>query len=253
MDDLAPILITPRYAELKPLAAALDNFLARLRAKVGREHAFVQDAAHELRTPLAVISVQAHVLTKEPDAHGRHLAQQQLELAIARASHLIGQLLQLARVDSAGARQELVHAARTAMNNDLELSLEAPGALPFTLDVHAFQSILHNLLDNALHYVPAGGRIEVTLDHDNGMLTLVVADDGPGIAAEERALVFERFHRRQGHDKPGSGLGLAIVKQAAQRLRATIQLTTGLDGGGCAFVLAIATRPCQQLHVTRSV
>jgi two-component system, OmpR family, sensor histidine kinase QseC len=253
-DDLSPTGIAPKYAELKPLVVAFDRFLAQLRAKIAREQGFVQDAAHELRTPLAVIAVQAHVLTMESDADGRREAAHQLDNAIGRASHLVGQLLELARVDSARAqeaqsidvaqlvREELAHMARMATENALELSLEAPDELPFTLDVHAFRSVLLNLLGNALHYVPAGGRIAVALQQAEGSLTLSVSDDGPGIAESDKTMIFERFYRGKTHDKPGSGLGLAIVKQAAIRLNGTVQLLSGLDGRGCAFVVGIAPR-----------
>jgi two-component system sensor histidine kinase QseC len=256
-DDMSPTGIDPKYEELKPLAGALDRLLAQLREKIAREHGFVQDAAHELRTPMAVISAQAHVLAVEPEAHGRREAQAHLDHAIGRASHLIGQLLQLARVDGMRAgetssidlahlvREELARAAHTAMDRGIELALEGPDRLPFRLEVHAFQSILGNLLDNALRYAEQGANIVVELDlaaHD-GSLTLVVSDDGPGIAPADLDHVFERFYRARSQDASGSGLGLAIVRQAALRMHGTVALTTGPGGRGCRFVVRIAAPP----------
>jgi two-component system sensor histidine kinase QseC len=251
-DDMSPTGVDPKYAELKPLVGALDRFLAQLREKIAREHGFVHDAAHELRTPLAVISAQAHVLAFEPEQEGRREAQRHLDHAIARASHLIAQLLQLARVDSTRigetsnidvahlVRHELARAASTAMENGIELAFEAPEHLPFTLEVHAFQSILSNLLDNALRYAHAGANVGVELELGDGCLMLAVEDDGPGIAQPDQAHIFERFYRARSQEKTGSGLGLAIVRQAALRMNGTVALAPGPGGRGCRFVVRIA-------------
>jgi signal transduction histidine kinase len=250
-DDLAPVGFVPRYGELAPVTAALDRLLDRLRARVEREHAFVQDAAHELRTPLAVISAQSHVLEKAAAPAERRLASDQLQQAIARASHLIQQLLALASVDGAGAinraacdvaqlvRRELAAAAPGALAREVDLSLDAPSALFCTMDAQMFASIVQNLLWNALRYVQEGGRVVVELGADGEMLTLAVADNGPGIAEAERALVFDRFYRVAGSDVSGSGLGLAIVAQAVARLRGTVRLDRGLDARGCRFVVEL--------------
>lgn len=252
LDDMSPTGVDSKHAELKPLVAALDRLLAQLREKIAREHRFVQDAAHELRTPLAVISAQAHVLAIDPELAGRREAQGHLDHAIARASHLIAQLLQLARVDSTHVgdistidvahlvRHELARAAPAAMEKGIELALEAPERVPFTLEVHAFQSILNNLLDNALRYTHAGANISVELEQENGHLTLAVADDGPGIAEPDLAHIFERFYRARSQDTSGSGLGLAIVRQAALRMNGTVTLAPGEGGRGCRFVVRIA-------------
>jgi signal transduction histidine kinase len=253
-DDLAPLGFDARYAELKPVAAALDHLLSKLRVKIAREHAFVQDAAHELRTPMAVIAAQVHVLEKASGPDERRVAGQQAERAIARASHLVQQLLDLARIDSAGAgtadavdvaqlvRQEMAAAAPDAIARGIDLSLEAPDTLPYPLEAHTFQSIVQNLLSNAMRYVPQGGRVEVELVARDGMLALAVSDDGPGIAEGERALVFERFYRVAGNEASGSGLGLAIVSQAVARLRGTVRIETGLDGRGCKFIVELPGR-----------
>jgi signal transduction histidine kinase len=253
--DLAPLGARPRHAELQPLALALDQLLARLRHKVSREQAFVQDAAHELRTPMAVISAQAHVLLMSADAGHRSDAERRMRQAIARASHLVGQLLDLAQLDQqrpADAsvrdvaqllRHELALIAPVALARQIELSLDAPDALHHALDLPAFQSIVHNLLNNALAYVPDNGQVRVALQGAQPGLVLVVADDGPGIAPDQRALVFERFHRGGGngneHAAPGAGLGLAIVREAAARLDGHVTLEEGIDGRGCRFAVML--------------
>lgn len=246
-DDLSPIGQQLKYAELQPLVLAFDNMLIQLRHKVGRERDFVQDAAHELRTPMAVISTQAHVIVRAADAGERRQAQEHLEHAIARASHLTGQLLTMATLDQARPaeirtvdvahhlRHLLAQQTAQALTRNIDLSLEAPDTLHWPLDMPAFQSIIHNLLDNALRYVHEGCRVAVTAHTAGGALALSVADNGPGIAEQQRELVFERFYRVNGNAAPGAGLGLAIVKQAALRMGGTVRISQGLDERGCAF------------------
>lgn len=200
---------------------------------------------------MAVISAQVHVLEKAAGPEERRAAGQRLEQAIARASHLVQQLLDLARIDSAaistaGAvdvaqmlRHEMAIAAPSAIARDIDLSLEAPDVLLHRLESHAFASIVQNLLGNALRYVRHGGQVAVELAARHGVLVLTVADDGPGIAASEQALVFERFYRVAGNDTSGSGLGLAIVAQAVKRLHGTVRLETGLGGCGCTFIVEL--------------
>jgi len=250
--DLAPLDFEARHAELQPLAGALEHMLAQVRLKLAREHGFVQDAAHELRTPMAVISTQAHVLAQSGDAGQRALAAQRMQHAIARASHLVGQLLDLAEVDNrqtAAAseidlaqflRSELATMVPAAEARSIELSLDAPDVARARLDIRAFQSILHNLVNNALAYVHERGQVRVELQQQAGALRLSVADDGPGIPPEQHELVFERFYRGKTHDQPGAGLGLAIVRQAAARLRGSVALGAGIDGKGCRFDVTLA-------------
>ncbi|PWF42425.1 ATP-binding protein [Massilia glaciei] len=251
-DDLASLGIDPKYEELTPVTAALDRLFAQLRTKMAREHAFVQDAAHELRTPMAVIAAQGHVLALADGLEERRAAGQRLELAIARASHLIQQLLDLAHIDApSGAaggaardaaqlvRQEMASATPAAMARVIELSLEAPDVLTHTLEAHAFASIVQNLLTNAVRHGKQGGQVAVELFKHEGVLNLTVADDGPGIAEAERALVFERFYRVAGNDAQGSGLGLAIVAQAVARLNGSVRLEAGPGGRGCKFIVRL--------------
>lgn len=253
-DDLRPLGMSPVYAELTPLTSAIDSVLAQLRGKLETERRFVQDAAHELRTPLAVISAQAHVLAQTADGEQRASAERGMDRAIQRASRLIRQLLALAQVDSAPpcgpavidvaqlVRQELAMLASAAMARCVELSLESPDELPYVLEMHGFQTILHNLLTNAIDYGRHGGQVTVELSEHAGILTLSVADDGPGIPIAEQAAMFERFRRGAGQQAPGSGLGLAIVKQAAARLGGTVRLSPGLAGKGCTFALVLPGR-----------
>jgi signal transduction histidine kinase len=250
-DDLDPLGVAPRYAELQPLAGALDRLLDQLRHRLARERGFVQDAAHELRTPLAVMSAQAHVLVMATDPDERELAGRRMLQAMNRASHMIEQLLDMANIDDGKpvapdevdvaelVRTDLALLAPAALARHIDLVLDAPDALRRRLDLHAFQAVLHNLVTNAIAYIPEHGRVQVTLRDAGAALMLVVADDGPGIPPDERTLVFERFYRGAGHDTPGAGLGLAIVREAAARLGGGLRLEDGIDGKGCRFVVTI--------------
>ncbi|MEO5797297.1 MAG: HAMP domain-containing sensor histidine kinase [Rhodoferax sp.] len=250
-NDLCAVSSDLKYAELNAVANAFNAVLGQLRDKMQREHAFVQDAAHELRTPMAVISAQAHLLVQAATDPQRQQAQAGLEQAIQRASHLAHQLLALAALDQPGPtpaqrtdvaallRNTLAALAPAAMARNMDISLEAPDQLFCTLDAAALQSIVQNLLDNAVRYGHDGGRIAMSLhaDGDGRQLRLQVADDGPGIPDAEQAHIFERFVRGSQQQAAGSGLGLAIARQAALALHGQITLGPGLDGNGATFTL----------------
>ena len=251
-DDLQPVGFNAHHRELKPLEQSLDTLLARMRQKVERERAFVQDAAHEIRTPLAVITAQAHVMARSQSEDERTQAQAHLEQAIARTSHLAQQLLDLAALDEAQRpaprdldvaqwlRAALAQAVPQALERQIELSLDAPDTLAARLDLPALESIAHNLIDNAVRYTPAGGNVAVVLRREGAMLHVSVQDDGPGIPATEHTRVFERFYRGLGHAANGSGLGLAIVRQAVLRMGGQVRIGAGLNGRGVGFFVSIA-------------
>ncbi len=251
VDDLSPLGFATRHRELQPMVAALDSLLLQLHGKVQREYAFLQDAAHELRTPIAVISAQTHVLAKAASPAEELEAQQHIDHAMARATHLTAQLTELARVDAASTqdrqvldmvqlvKRDLAQLAPQAQIRQIEMTLEAPPMLEYCLEKNTFQSILHNFVRNAIAYGHVGGKVVVTLAHEGSDLLLQVADDGPGIAANEQERVFERFYRRLGNEVMGSGLGLAIVRQAVVRLGARLELKDGLHGKGCCFSVRI--------------
>lgn len=251
--DLGPLGVQTPHRELRPLAAAFEGLLAQLRRKRESERRFVQEAAHELRTPLAAVTTQAHVLARSEAPEARARAEAAMVQMLQRASHLSQQLLNLAVLDEEAhgsapcqtvdlvplLEQALASAHDTASARGLELSLDAPESLQASLPLPALQSVLHNLLDNALRYVPAGGRIEVVLRTVADGLELRVADDGPGLPPPWRERAFDRFWRAPGQPVSGSGLGLAIVRQAATQLGGQVRIETGLGGRGIAFVLTL--------------
>ena len=247
-DDFSPLNLRLPHAELQPLELALEHLLTRAREGIARERAMVQDAAHELRTPLAVMTAQAHALAHAPDDGARQEARAALEGAVQRASHLVHQLMTLARLEGSASnrpqtvdlvaetRQIVIAAHALADRRHIDIELASPERLTATLDTMAFHSVLDNLLRNALVYGHEGGRVLVTLQTLPEALCLSVADNGPGIPETDRARVFDRFHRGgEALDTHGAGLGLAIVQQATTRMGGQVSLSAGLDGQGVNF------------------
>ena len=249
VEDLTPFASDIRYEELLPVVQSINDLMRRLRGKIKQEQSFVHDAAHELQTPLAVISNQTHLLATATTIDARNEARQNAEHAIDRAGHLVRQMVALARLDSdnrddlkpfdvaAEVREHLASLVPTALARSIELVLESPDSVHLIGDKGALHSIVTNLVDNALRYTGEGGHIQVEIASENDMITLRVRDDGPGISLADRERVFDRYYRVAGTGVSGSGLGLAIVKQAVARLRGTIHLEDGLQRKGCAFVV----------------
>ena len=247
--DFSPLALDLRYAELQPLEAAFNDLLAQARNSIHSERGFVQDAAHELRTPLAVMAAQAHLLVSTTDPALQKVARAELERAIQRASHLVHQLLTLARLESQPPQNrqtldlvewlqaQLARAQPVALARRIDLGMESPETLVVRVDAQWLQSVLENLLNNALAYVPEGGRVTLTLKEKGVDVLLLVADDGPGIPPEERARLLQRFQRGREVQTSGTGLGLAIAMQAASLLGGGLQMVEGLDGRGIGFLV----------------
>lgn len=256
-DDFSPLATPPRHAELRPLVVAFNRLFRRARRSLARERALVQDAAHELRTPLAAVAAQAHVLAQADQPGARQQALSALEGAVDRASHLVGQLLTLARLEEAThrppqsvdlvalTRDILIAASPAAAARGADLALESPDRLTARLDAGAFHSVLENLLANAIAHGPPEVRVVVTLEATAGRIRLGVADNGPGIPREDLARLFQRFQRGTSTATRGSGLGLAIVRQAVRRLGGELHVDTGLDARGIAFRVSFHQAPGQ--------
>jgi two-component system, OmpR family, sensor histidine kinase QseC len=248
--DLKPLDVPHVDAELVPLVAELNETFSRLNGLLQRERAFLADAAHEMRTPLALIEAQADTLSFATEQQSRSEAIQRLHMGINRCSRLVNQLLDLARLDAhAGGdldridvsdviRECLASHASEAIARDVNVTYEGPDYFPVMMPRHAFESVVDNLVSNAVRYVQAGGRVVVTLaQQPNGAVQLCVSDDGPGISADDHAAIFDRFRRGAGVTAAGSGLGLAIAASAAIQFGARIDVGKGLDGRGVSFSL----------------
>ncbi len=244
--SLAPLVVPDAPDEIRPLLASLNDLLARLQMALESQRRFVADAAHELRSPLTALSLQLQVASRARTAPTREAAHESLRLGVERATRLVEQLLALARqapeaphdppaaVDLAQVAREAIalHAA-AAQAKSLALRQEGAAEAIVTGDADGLASLAGNLVSNAVRYTPAGGTVRVTTGGGDGPF-LEVADDGPGLAPDERARAFERFYRGAHATGAGSGLGLAIVKDVADRHGATVRLAQGLAGRGLA-------------------
>jgi signal transduction histidine kinase len=233
--------------ELQPLVGAFNGLLARLAAAFETQRHFVADAAHELRTPLTALKLQIGLLPPgvqgTPEGAEQIAAIARLRAGVDRATHLVEQLLALARAEPGAAsapmtdidladvaRQALADAEPLATRLGATLTLEAAAPVPMSGDAQALRSALRNLLDNALKY--GGRKLTLTVQTpDSGGWLARVDDDGPGIPPEQRERMFDRFQRGQSRDVEGSGLGLAIVQAVARRHGANVVLATAVLGG----------------------
>jgi len=226
-----------------PLVDAFNGLLARLASAFDAQRGFVADAAHELRTPLTALRLQIGLLRDARDAGEREQALERLHAGIERAVHLAGQLLALARaepgVDTARepvdlvalARQAIADASPLAERRGAHVELDAGPGLAVRGDPQALRSLLGNLIDNAIKHGGDAPRVRVALAAAGPEVVLCVDDSGPGIPAEERERVFDRFVRRAGGAAEGSGLGLAIVRAVAARHGGRVALGESPAGG----------------------
>ena len=244
--------------EVQPLVAALNDLLERLSAALDRERAFVADAAHELRTPLTALHLQLDALARAGSDCERAEAMERLSAGVQRSIRLVEQLLSLARQEPRAEREhgrialdelsreviaELVPLA-DARHIDLGIADAEPAVI--LGDPESIATLVRNLVDNAVRYTPPGGQVDVSVTQaraDDRQVRLRVADNGPGIAPEERTRVFDRFYRQPGALVPGSGLGLAIVKAIADAHGARIELSAGPGGRGLTVTVAFAPAP----------
>lgn len=251
--DLSPLAISP-YAELAPLPLAINDLIERLTQRLDAEKTFLADAAHELKTPLSVIQMNAHLLVSRlppgTDAARLHEASHGLQQGVARAAHTVHQLLSLERVASDSSqrplqeidlvrclRERLAAAAIIAWQRGVELELLSSDSCRLPLDRESVEALIDNLLDNAIKYSPPQGRVLVSLSATADGYRCTVQDQGPGIDVSLRGKVFERFYRVQGQIQSGSGLGLAIAERAAARNHARIGIDDGAGGVGVRLVI----------------
>lgn len=242
-ENLRPLVSTHTPTEVRPLLAAFNRLLGRLGAALASERRFTADAAHELRTPLAVLKVQAQVAQLSRREEDRQHAVEQIVAGVDRATRVVEQLLRLARLDPlaglphsgdvdlhalieevyAETRQDARH--RRVRCHLVEGPLTARG------DAELLKIALRNLLDNALRYTPPGSAIDLFTRREHGNWLIGVADNGAGVAPDDLPHLVERFYRGRRASGEGSGLGLAIVQRIAELHEAHFE-AENLVGGG---------------------
>lgn len=244
VNSLSPLAVDALPLEIAPLVHELNRLLSRLQTSISAQRDFIADAAHELRSPLTALRLQMQLLDRAPDLEAQRQARERLGAAVERSIHLVEQLLVLARSDHADVGAvptpvDLAHVAAEAIADSsvladsrrIEVSLDAGQASRVTGDREALRALARNLIDNAVRYTPPGGAVRVRCAAAAGRTTLVVADNGPGIPAADRARVFDRFYRQPSATAGGSGLGLAIVAAIARRHAAELTLADAPGGG----------------------
>ncbi|MEI2771235.1 MAG: ATP-binding protein [Candidatus Competibacter sp.] len=242
---LEPVAAERLPAEITPLVHALNDLLARLAQTLDNQRQFIADAAHELRTPLTAVRLQAGLARSAADPGACAEALHDLGTGLERATHLVEQLLAMARLDADPAtgrieQVDLLALAKTVIGEqaaiadarDLDLGLLPSESVAVAGDFAELRTLLGNLVDNALRYTTRSGWVDIGVHRAGAEAILVVRDTGPGIPPAERERVFDRFYRGADTQVPGSGLGLAIAKRIADRHGAQIRLNQPEDGSG---------------------
>jgi two-component system sensor histidine kinase TctE len=277
-DDLSPIDDREVPEEVTPLVQAINDLLERQQSSLLTQKRFLADAAHQLKTPLAGLRMQAELAAREiesgrQDPRALRASFEQIATASERAAHMVNQLLSMARAEAQNPHQafkpvDLDELAcdvmrdfvPRALDKSIDLGYEGPSA---NVDVQVAQGLavvlghalllrelISNLVGNALHYTPSGGTVTLRVMPDpfGQVVALQVEDSGPGIPVAERSLVFEPFYRALGTAVDGSGLGLAIVAEIARQHGSEVSLEDAREPGqippgsgpGALFTLRLA-------------
>ena len=256
--DLTPIPAQAVPQEVAPLIDAINLHTLRQRQLNEAHRQFIADASHQLKTPLTVLKTQATLALQQSDPAAVRSIVREIRDATDATSRLVQQLLVMARSEpstvQASEPVDLVEVARAAtfdllgqaLAKTIELDFYERGAVRIEGLPLLLRELVSNLVDNAIRYTPAGGWIGVSVLRDEAQrAVLTVEDDGPGIAAAERARVFDRFYRINGSPGDGAGLGLAIARQISHRHGAVIDLGTAKDSPGLRVTVTFLAFPAK--------
>jgi two-component system OmpR family sensor kinase len=256
-----------QYSELSPLVDAINDLMDRLSRRIEREHEFLSDAAHELKTPLAAIQINTHLLLSRCGADATEragTAADGVRDGVARATHTVHQLLALERAQSHSAqgaecpltevaefaRERLAAAGHLAMQRNIDMEFVADIDARVPLHVESMAAAIDNLISNAIKYSPQDGKIVMRLgvtESGGARWRWSITDQGPGIAPALRQKVFERFYRVPGQPQLGTGLGLAIAERGAERNGGEIILSDGENGRGLTAAIEFTGCAARQL------
>jgi two-component system sensor histidine kinase TctE len=253
--DLSPLPEQNAPGEVRSLIRAMNELLARLSEALSAQQRFIADAAHQLRTPLAGLKTQTELALRQKELDEVRHTLQHLNTATGQTTHLVNQLLSLARAEPGAnrtqaqqpinlgdlARETTTEWVPRAIERNIDLGFDASaGAATIEGDTLLIKEMLGNLLDNAIRYTQRGGQVTVRVAAARNQVVLSIEDNGPGIPPAERERVFERFHRVLGSSAEGCGLGLAIVREIAQSYNADVRLGPGAGGSGTLVTVAFS-------------
>jgi two-component system sensor histidine kinase QseC len=254
-ETLTPLDAGTAPREVLPLIERLNRLFARIDSTIQKERRFTADAAHELRTPVAGIKAQAQVARAAAGEAERIHALDNAILGCDRATHLIEQLLTLARVDAldAGVAQpcrlrdiaagEIASVAPAALVKGVHIELSEGDETAVRGNPELLRILVRNLIDNAVRHTPSGTTVQVGIGQVQGVATLSVSDDGPGIPEQEMDKVSERFYRPADTQASGSGLGLSIVKRIAEVHGASLRFMQAGNGRGLRVTVEFWQQP----------
>lgn len=223
--------------EIRPFVVAINRLLKRVAHAMETQRRFIADAAHELRSPMTALSLQAERLSSKEMSASAHECFLPLSEGIERSRKLIEQLLTLAAAQSITPRSQTsvsVHEVFRRVLEDLlplaehkgiDIGVESTEDVQVTLNEMDLFILVKNLVDNAIRYTPPGGRVDLRVELEREAVILEIKDSGPGISVQEQSLVFDPFYRTLGTNEAGSGLGLSIVTAIADRTGASIRLS----------------------------
>lgn len=248
--DLTPLPDAGLPSEVRPLVDSFNRLLARLEEAMHAERRFIVEAAHELRTPMAVLLGQAQVARRARTLEDARPVLDQLVRGAERSARLSQQLLHSARIERPANPQAPIELAEivTFLIQDFEMMAAQKHQ---TISLHAEPGLIHgnldelgilvsNLLDNALRYAGPGCQVAVRCVRESSSIRLEVLDDGPGVPASDRERIFDRFYRVVGSTESGSGIGLSLVARIARSHAASITTGPGLDGRGFGITVRFA-------------
>lgn len=252
--DLSALPVANVPAEVRPLVESTNSLLQRLSTVLSAQQRFIADAAHQLRTPIAGLRTQTELARRQTSPADVEAALAQLQTAAERTTHLVNQLLSLARAEPSAeraqpleklhletlAREVTTECVPHALARNIDLGFDNGDALPeIQGDAFLLREMLGNLIDNAIRYTQPGGQVTVRVSRELDKLQLSVEDNGPGIAESEREAVLERFHRVLGTGVEGAGLGLSIVREIVTRHRGQIRLLSGMNNRGTLVLVTL--------------
>lgn len=251
--DLSRIEVDVLPRELKPLIQAINEHTSQVTRLIGAQKQFVADAAHQLKTPLAVLRTQADFASKQKDAAAVNEVLEDMRANTERVSRLVDQLLALNRAEAIAPSYEaieLVDLARSttfdwlpaAIGKSIDLGFEGEGKVQIEGNQVLLRELIANLLDNALRFTPPQGRVTVQVATTASEAMLTVEDTGPGIPEDQRARIFDRFYQIPGRDSSGCGLGLAITREIATLHAGTVSLSDTQTGHGVRFEVRFPIR-----------